>query len=105
MRCAPSHLVRVAVALLLLSRAGVSSATPIEQIVGGIDAVVMACGPVDPKSAKTGTEMLERERVQRKLDLVAIRNSESYKSLYNTEVNRLLALPTKARIQACQSVW
>jgi hypothetical protein len=105
MRCAPSHLAHVAAALLLPLLPALSFATTIEQIVGGIDAVVIACGPVDPKSAKTGAELLERERVQRKLDLNAIRSTESYKSLYNAEVNRLLALPTKARIQACQSIW
>lgn len=93
------------VALLLLAAAMPSHAQQIEQMVGGIEAVIVACGPVDPKSAKTGTEMLERERTQRKLDLAAIRNSDGYKSVYNAEVNRLLALQPKARLAACQSVW
>lgn len=80
-------------------------ATTIEQTIGGIEAVIVACGPVDPKTAKAGAEMLERERVQRKLDLAAVRNSDGYKSVYNAEVNRMLALPPKARLAACQSVF
>jgi hypothetical protein len=94
--------------LVLLMAGGLASAaraSTIEQTIGGIEAVVVACGPVDPKTAKAGSEMLERERVQRKLDLAAVRNSEGYKSVYNAEVNRLLALPPKARLAACQGVF
>jgi hypothetical protein len=94
---------RPVVALLLAAWAGSSSAATTEQIVGGLEAIIVACGPVDPKSAKAGAEMLERERVQNKLDLAAIRATEGYKSVYNPEVNRLLALPPKARQAACQS--
>jgi hypothetical protein len=100
-----SVLIRVATLSLLLSAAGGAIASPIEQMIGGIEAVIAACGPVDPKSAKTGAELLERERVQNKLDLQAIRNTEGYRSIYNAEVNRLLALTPKARQLACQSVW
>jgi hypothetical protein len=98
---------RVLMFVLLLSAGFVSPAraVTIEQTIGGIEAVIVACGPVDPKTAKAGAEMLERERVQRKLDLAAVRNSEGYKSVYNAEVNRMLALPPKARLQACQSVF
>jgi hypothetical protein len=90
--------------LLLAAWSGPSAAATIEQIVGGLEAMIVACGPVDPKSAKAGAEMLERERVQNKLDLAAIRTTEGYKSVYNPEVNRLLAMPPKARQAACQSV-
>jgi hypothetical protein len=83
---------------------GACAATP-EQIVGGIDAVVFACTTIDPKSAKAGSELLERARVQRKLDLTLIRSTDTYKTTYNAEVNRLLALPPKERQAACQSAW
>ncbi len=89
----------------LLCAPMLSMAAPIEQTVGAIDAVVVACGPVDPKSAKAGTEMLERLRAQHKLDLAAVRKTESYKSIYNDEVNRFLAMPPKARVAACQGVF
>ena len=78
---------------------------PVEQVVGGIDAMVFVCAPVDPKSARTGQEVLERARVQRKLDLAGIRATESYRSVYNAEVNRLLALAPKDRVTACQTAW
>lgn len=94
--------------LVLLMAGGMvplARAATIEQTIGGIEAVIVACGPIDPKTAKTGAELLERERVQRKLDLAVVRNSEGYKSVYNAEVNRMLALPPKARLQACQSVF
>jgi hypothetical protein len=80
-------------------------ATPMEQTIGGIDAMIAACGPVDPKSTKTGIEMLERLRTQNKLDLDAVRRSDDYKAIYNPELNRLLALQPKARVQTCQSVF
>jgi hypothetical protein len=82
-----------------------AQATPMEQTIGGIDAMVAACTPVDPKSAKTGSEMLERLRAQHKLDLAAVRRSDDYKAIYNPELNRLLAMAPKARQQACQSVF
>jgi hypothetical protein len=76
-----------------------------EQVVGGIDAVVFVCMPIDAKSVKPGQEMLQRAVEQRKLDLVAIRKSEAYRSTYNAEVNRLLALPQRERLAACQTAW
>lgn len=90
---------------LALILGGVARAAPVEQVVGGIDAVVFVCTPIDPKSAKTGLELLEKARVQRKLDLSAIRTTADYKSTYNSEVNRLLALPAKERLTACQTAW
>lgn len=90
------------VALIL---GGVARAAPVEQVVGGIEAMVFVCTPIDLKSAKTGLELLEKARVQRKLDLTVIRASEGYKSIYNSEVNRLLALPAKDRLAACQTAW
>lgn len=82
-----------------------AQAAPVEQVVGGIDAMVFVCTPIDPNSARTGLELLERARAQRNLDLRAIRATESYRGIYNTEVNRLLALPPKDRLAACQSAW
>lgn len=89
----------------LLAAPIVASAAPIEQVVGGIDAMVFACTPIDAKSAKTGSELLEKARIQRRLDLPAIRSTDSYKAMYNSEVNRLLALPPKERLSACQTAW
>jgi hypothetical protein len=40
-----------------------------------------------------------------KLDLAAIRKTEGYRSIYNSEVNRLLLLPAKDRLAACQNAW
>jgi hypothetical protein len=91
--------------LLVTPCAAPAWATPLEQTIGGIDAMVAACTPVDPKSAKTGTEMLERLRVQHKLDLAAVRASDDYKAIYNPELNRLLGIPPKARVQTCQNVF
>jgi len=76
-----------------------------EQVVGGIDAVVFVCTPIDAKSVKPGQEMLQRAVEQRKLDLAAIRRSEAYRTTYNAEVNRLLSLPPKDRLSACQHAW
>ena len=104
MRAARNKSMLVVAGVLLIASQS-SHAGQAEQIIGGIDAVIVGCGPVDPKSAKTGAEMLERERVQRKLDLAVVRNSDDYKAVYNTELNRLLAMPPKSRIQACQTVW
>ena len=103
---AVAHAARRGVWLFLLAAmGGPVAAAPAEQVVAGIDAVVFACTPIDPKSAKAGAELLERARVQHKLDLALIRSSEPYKATYNAEVNRLLALPTKERAAACQSAW
>lgn len=76
-----------------------------EQVVGGIEAVVFVCTPIDPKSVKPGQEMLQRAVEQRKLDLVAIRNTDAYRVAYNSEVNRLLSLTQKERLGACQTAW
>lgn len=83
----------------------VSAAGNAEQVVGGIDAVLFVCAPIDAKSVKPGQELLQRAVEQRKLDLVAIRRSEAYRSTYNAEVNRLLALPQRERLAACQTAW
>jgi hypothetical protein len=99
------HLLLASALGVALVLGGVARAAPVEQVVGGIDAVVFVCTPIDPKSAKTGLEFLEKARVQRKLDLAVIRASEGYKSTYNSEVNRLLALPAKERLTACQTAW
>lgn len=90
---------------LALILGGVARAAPVEQVVGGIEAMVFVCTPIDAKSAKAGLDLLEKARVQRKLDLTVIRASEGYKSIYNSEVNRLLALPAKERLAACQTAW
>lgn len=83
------------------ARAGASA----EQVVGSIEAVLFVCTPLDAKSVKPGQEMLQRAVEQRKLDLVAIRKSEAYRVAYNAEANRLLALPQRERITACQTAW
>jgi hypothetical protein len=101
MRRAASVFVAAGLALAALPAA----AAPVEQVVGGIEAIVFVCSPIDPKSAKTGKDLLEKARVERKLDLPAIRRSESYQAIYNSEVNRLLALPPKERLAACQAAW
>jgi hypothetical protein len=104
-----NKLIGVTARCLLLAAACAAAptawATPVEQTIGGLDAMVAACGPVDPKSAKAGTEMLERVRAQNKLDLEAVRRSSDYQAIYNPELNRLLAMQPKARVQACQSVF
>jgi hypothetical protein len=78
---------------------------PIEQVVGGIEAIVFVCSPVDAKSAKAGQELLQKTVAQRKLDLAAVRKTDGYKSIYNSEVNRLLALPPGERAATCKSAW
>lgn len=83
------------------ARAGASA----EQVVGGIEAVLFVCLPLDAKSVKPGQEMLQRAVEQRKLDLPAIRKTEAYRAAYNAEANRLLALPQRERITACQTAW
>lgn len=93
-------------ALLACAAAGTAGAdTSSEQIVGAIEAVVFACGRIDPKSAKTGLRMLEDTRVARKLDLPTLRKTEGYKSMYNSEANRLLSLSAKDRLAACKNAW
>ncbi len=83
------------------ARAGTSA----EQVVGGIEAVLFVCTPLDGKSVKPGQDLLQRAVEQRKLDLAAIRKSEAYRATYNSEVNRLLALPQRERLTACQTAW
>lgn len=75
------------------------------QMIGGIEAVVAACAPIDAKSGKTGIELLDSTVAQKKLDLTAIRKSDAYKAIYNSEVNRLLSLPLKDRQAACKNAW
>lgn len=76
-----------------------------EQIVGGIEAVVFVCTSIDPKSARTGGDILKDLTTRQKLDLPSIRKTDAYRSIYNSEVNRLLLLPAKDRLAACQSAW
>lgn len=80
-------------------------AAPAEQVVAGIDGVIFVCMPLDAKSVKPGQDLLQRAVEQHKLDLAAIRRSEVYRSTYNAEVNRLLNLPPRERLAACQSAW
>jgi hypothetical protein len=75
------------------------------QVVGGIEAMVFVCTPLDAKSVRPGLDMLQRATDQRKLDLVAIRRTDAYRGAYNAEVNRLLSLPTKDRLGACQHAF
>ncbi len=94
-----------ALALLASSAPPVRAGASAEQVVGGIEAVLFVCTPIDAKSVKPGQEMLARAVEQRKLDLVAIRKSEAYRTAYNSEVNRLLAMPQRDRLSACQTAW
>jgi hypothetical protein len=102
----PTKARKAALALLatpaLLCHAAGGSA---EQIVGGIEAMVFVCTPIDAKSVKPGQEILQRAVEQRKLDLPAIRKTEAYRNTYNSEVNRLLSLPQRDRVSACQTAW
>lgn len=99
------HAAQVLCAALALARPCSAADASAEQIVGGIEAVVFVCSPIDPKSVKPGLEMLQRATAQRKLDLPAIRKTEAYRSSYNAEVNRLLSLPQRERLVACQQAW
>lgn len=81
------------------------AAASAEQVVGSIEAVLFVCAPLDAKSVKPGQELLQRAVEQRKLDLVAIRKTEAYRVAYNAEANRLLALPQRERVTACQTAW
>jgi hypothetical protein len=97
---------RLLLASLLLWQ-GVASAqngSP-ETLLGGIDAVLFVCGPLDAKTLKDGTEMQARMVQQHKLDLSAVRKSAAYSSTYNAETNRLLALPPAKKIDACKNVF
>lgn len=91
--------------LLAASAFPARAAASAEQVVGGIEAVLFVCTPLDAKSVKPGQELLQRAVEQRKLDLVAIRKTEAYRVAYNAEANRLLALPQRERITACQTAW
>jgi hypothetical protein len=103
----PGRAIRLAaLACAALGAAATRAAEPaIEQLVGGIDAVVFVCNGIDPKSAKKGQELLQRTVAQHKLDLAAVRASENHRSIYDPEVNRLLSLPAKERLSACQTAW
>ncbi len=90
---------------LLLAQSLHAAEPPAGQIVGGIEAVVYICGPIDPKSAKTGSDLLASLTTQQKLDLPAIRKTADYKSIYNSEVNRFLSLGGKERLAACRNAW
>ncbi len=89
--------------LLAVSSAATAADTATEQMVGAVEAVVLVCTPIDAKSAKAGLELLETTRVQRSLDLAAVRQTSAYKAIYNSEVNRLLSLAVKERLAACKS--
>lgn len=91
--------------LLATSAHSARAAASAEQVVGGIEAVLFVCTPLDAKSVKPGQELLQRAVEQRKLDLVAIRKTEAYRVAYNAEANRLLALPQRERVTACQTAW
>ncbi|WP_128000042.1 hypothetical protein [Piscinibacter defluvii] len=98
----PAHLLAAAG----LAAAGLAAhAAPAEQVVGGIDGVIFVCQPIDAKSVKPGQDLLQRAVEQRRLDLAAIRRSEAYRGAYNAEVNRLLSMPPRERLAACQSAW
>lgn len=94
-----------AVLLLACALPAGAAAAGTEQVVGGIEAVVFVCTPIDAKSVRPGVEMLQRATEQRKLDLPAIRQTEAYRATYNAEVNRLLSLSAKDRLTACQQAW
>jgi hypothetical protein len=78
---------------------------PPEALLGGIDAVLFVCGPLDARTLKDGTEMQARMVQQYKLDLSAVRKSPAYTSTYNAEANRLLALTPAKKIEACKNVF
>jgi hypothetical protein len=78
---------------------------PPEALLGGVEAVLFVCGPIDAKTAKDGAEVLARLVQQHKLDVNAVRKSPAYSSTYNAETNRLLALPPAKRIDACKNVF
>jgi hypothetical protein len=75
------------------------------QIAGGVEAVIYICAPIDAKSARTGSDLLKNVVVDKKLDLVAVRKSDAYRSIYNSEVNRMLSMAPKDRLVACQTAF
>jgi hypothetical protein len=91
----------------LLAWHGMASAQngPPEALLGGVDAVVFVCGPLDAKTLKDGTEMQARLIQQYKLDVSTARKSAAYTSTYNAEANRLLALMPAKKIDACKNVF
>jgi hypothetical protein len=91
----------------LLVWCGVADAQsgPPEALLGGVDAVLFVCGPLDAKTLKDGTEMQTRLVQQHKLDLITARKSAAYTSTYNAETNRLLALAPPKKIDACKNVF
>ena len=96
----------VLAALLLVRHDMVSAQNgPPEALLGGIDAVLFVCGPIDAKTLKDATEMQARLVQQHKLDLNAVRKSPAYSSSYNAETNRLLALQPAKKIDACKNVF
>ena len=100
-----TRLLRVLAAAALAAPGAAACAAPAEQVVGGIEGVIFVCTPLDPKSVKPAQDLLQRAVEQRKLDLAAIRRSEIYRSAYNAEANRLLSLPPRERLSACQNAW
>ncbi len=84
--------------------AGAQSGPP-EALLGGVDAVLFVCGPLDAKTLKEGTEMQTRIVQQYKLDLITARKAAAYTSTYNAEANRLLALTPAKKIDACKNVF
>lgn len=95
----------LACALLAATAHSTRAAASAEQVVGSIEAVLFVCTPLDAKSVRPGQELLQRAVEQRKLDLAAIRKTEAYRVAYNAEANRLLALPQRERVTACQTAW
>lgn len=94
-----------AAALAALCTPSLAAEPPVEQIVGGIEAIVFVCAPIDPKSAKTGQELLQKTIAQHGLNLAVVRKSEGYKSIYNSEVNRMLGLSPADRAATCRNAW
>ena len=78
---------------------------PPEALLGGVEAVLFVCGPIDAKTAKDGAEMAARLVQQHKFDLNTVRKLPAYSSTYNAEVNRLLALPQAKKTEACKNVF
>ena len=90
--------------LVWLGVAGAQSGPP-EVMLGGVDAVLFVCGPLDAKTLKDGTEMQARLIQQHKLDVSTARKSAAYTSTYNAEANRLLALSPAKKIDACKNLF
>jgi hypothetical protein len=110
--CERSGLTVKALALLVLQLAvtawhGLAAAQggPPEAMLGGVEAVLFVCGPLDVKTSKDGTEMQTRLVQQFKLDLNTVRKAPGYTSAYNAEVNRLLLLSPARKLDACKNVF